>query len=65
MPLAWSMGVAWEECHDVGILIGLKTFVNEFVAYASLSKMIQANTLSVSIIVLGTNWYVVLWNPYS
>ena len=47
MPLAWSMGVQWSECHEVGILIGLKTIVNEFVAYAELAKKISAGTLSV------------------
>ncbi|XP_018022215.1 solute carrier family 28 member 3 [Hyalella azteca] len=46
MPLAWSMGVPWDECHAVGTLLGLKTIVNEFVAYSSLSEMIKAGTIS-------------------
>lgn len=46
MPLAWSMGVKWDECHDVGTLIGLKTIVNEFVAYTELENMISKNILS-------------------
>lgn len=48
MPLAWTMGVAWEECKIVGSLIGVKTFVNEFIAYSQLSELIKAGSLSVS-----------------
>lgn len=33
-PLAWVMGVPWHETGYVGGLIGLKTTLNEFVAYA-------------------------------
>lgn len=33
-PLAWVMGVPWAETGYVGGLIGLKTTLNEFVAYA-------------------------------
>ncbi|CAG0919828.1 unnamed protein product [Notodromas monacha] len=38
MPLAWTMGVEWEDCDEVGELIGIKTIVNEFVAYSRLSE---------------------------
>jgi CNT family concentrative nucleoside transporter len=33
-PLAWVMGVPWQDTAYVGSLIGLKTSLNEFVAYA-------------------------------
>jgi CNT family concentrative nucleoside transporter len=33
-PLAWVMGVPWADTAYVGGLIGLKTTLNEFVAYA-------------------------------
>ncbi|KAG0723856.1 Sodium/nucleoside cotransporter 2 [Chionoecetes opilio] len=46
MPLAWVMGVQWSECGLVGELIGLKTIVNEFVAYAKLAEMKTAGLLS-------------------
>lgn len=39
-PLAWLMGVPWEDCSKVGQLIGVKTVVNEFVAYIDLSGML-------------------------
>lgn len=32
------MGVPWDQCEEVGTLIGLKTVVNEFVAYEALGK---------------------------
>lgn len=33
-PLAWTMGVPWQDTAYVGSLVGLKTALNEFVAYA-------------------------------
>jgi CNT family concentrative nucleoside transporter len=35
-PLAWVMGVPWQDTAYVGSLIGLKATLNEFVAYAQL-----------------------------
>lgn len=42
------MGVDWDECDEVARLIGLKTVVNEFVAYAELASMLKKKQLSVS-----------------
>ncbi len=36
-PLAWLMGVPWGDAGTVGALIGVKTVVNEFVAYLQLA----------------------------
>ncbi|CAK9833522.1 Solute carrier family 28 member 3 [Anthophora retusa] len=38
IPLSWIMGVPWDKCEYVATLIGLKTVVNEFVAYETLGK---------------------------
>ncbi|XP_017798492.1 PREDICTED: solute carrier family 28 member 3-like [Habropoda laboriosa] len=38
IPLSWIMGVPWDKCEYVATLIGLKTVVNEFVAYQALGK---------------------------
>ena len=38
-PLAFLMGVPWEETSQVGTLLGQKTVLNEFIAYSSLAKM--------------------------
>lgn len=40
-PLAWMMGVPWEDSAAVGNLLGVKLSLNEFVAYGSLGMYIQ------------------------
>jgi CNT family concentrative nucleoside transporter len=39
-PLAWFMGVPWSDAVTVGSLLGIKTVVNEFVAYLQLSGLL-------------------------
>ncbi len=43
-PLTFLMGVPWEDCFNVGQLIGLKIVLNEFLAYFELSTMQQYAT---------------------
>jgi concentrative nucleoside transporter, CNT family len=38
-PLAWAIGVPWEEIGVAGSLLGEKTVLNEFVAYVHLSEL--------------------------
>jgi len=47
-PVAFLMGVPWNEAADVGRFLGEKTILNEFVAYKHLSEMIASaeSTLS-------------------
>ncbi|XP_011889960.1 PREDICTED: sodium/nucleoside cotransporter 1 isoform X3 [Cercocebus atys] len=40
-PVAFLMGVVWEDCPVVAELLGIKLFLNEFVAYQELSKYKQ------------------------
>ncbi|RUS85361.1 hypothetical protein EGW08_006904, partial [Elysia chlorotica] len=40
-PLAFLMGVDYQDCRVVAELLGIKTFLNEFVAYVTLSKYIN------------------------
>ncbi|XP_071829924.1 solute carrier family 28 member 3-like isoform X2 [Apostichopus japonicus] len=40
-PFAFLMGVQWEDCRIVAELIGLKTFLNEFVAFERLAEIIN------------------------
>jgi pyrimidine nucleoside transport protein len=47
-PLAWSMGVDWAECEYVGQLIGLKSVVNEFVAFERLGRFKEQGLINVS-----------------
>ncbi|MFB7055325.1 NupC/NupG family nucleoside CNT transporter [Streptomyces vinaceus] len=41
-PVAWLIGVPWEEASTVGSLLGQKTVINEFVAYASFGPQISS-----------------------
>jgi CNT family concentrative nucleoside transporter len=45
-PLAWLMGVPWHDAVQVGSLLGLKTVLNEFIAYRELSEALRAGALS-------------------
>jgi CNT family concentrative nucleoside transporter len=36
-PIVWLMGVPWSEAIEAGKLLGIKTALNEFVAYAQLA----------------------------
>lgn len=40
-PVAFLVGVAWEDCPVVAELLGIKLFLNEFVAYQELSQYKQ------------------------
>ena len=42
-PVAWLLGVPWENCAKVGGLIGVKTVLNEFVAYLQLADGMGAS----------------------
>ncbi|HUW20192.1 MAG TPA: nucleoside transporter C-terminal domain-containing protein [Sedimentisphaerales bacterium] len=41
-PLAWVMGVEWKDATTVGMLLGKKTILNEFLAYLDLVKFKDA-----------------------
>lgn len=54
-PLAWLMGSPWQDAMAVGTLIGEKTALNEFVAYAHLAEMLQSGQqLSARAVVVAT-----------
>ena len=38
-PVCWLMGVPWDQAATAGSLMGMKTILNEFVAYIELSKL--------------------------
>jgi CNT family concentrative nucleoside transporter len=38
-PVAWIIGVPWEDCLAVGSILGKKLVLNEFVGYLDLVKM--------------------------
>lgn len=50
-PLAYVLGVPWDECEHVGAVIASKTIINEFVAYERLGRLKKAGLISVSSII--------------
>lgn len=38
-PVCWLMGVPWDQAFTAGALMGIKTVLNEFVAYLELAKL--------------------------
>ena len=45
-PLAWTMGIPWEEANTVGRLMGEKIVLTELIAYGSLGELINNNLIS-------------------
>ncbi len=43
-PLAWLMGVPWEDAPVVASLMGVKTVLNEFFAYLQLSSLLESGS---------------------
>lgn len=44
-PVAWVMGVPWEDAPAIGSLLGVKTVLNEFFAYDLMSRMVQTGKI--------------------
>lgn len=53
-PLAWLIGVPWQDAGTVGGLIGTKVVLNEFVAYVQLGEILRGNVEDVSLTPQGT-----------
>jgi CNT family concentrative nucleoside transporter len=45
-PLAWLMGVPWADAAEIGSLLGVKTVLNEFLAYQELAALMEAGEVS-------------------
>ena len=43
-PVAWLLGVAWNDCRTVGNLLGTRLVLNEFVAFLELGPLKAALT---------------------
>jgi CNT family concentrative nucleoside transporter len=53
-PIAWIIGVPWQDSVTVGSLIGQKVVLNEFIAYLNLSLLIHTGVLSEKAIIIST-----------
>jgi concentrative nucleoside transporter, CNT family len=40
-PVAWLLGVPWADCGAVGVLVGKKIALNEFIAYADMRVLLD------------------------
>ena len=45
-PLAWSMGIPWDEAGSMGMLMGKKIVLTELIAYKDLQSLIVAGEIS-------------------
>lgn len=54
-PLAWLMGVPWQNCIEFGNLLGTKISINEFVAYVQLADLIKSGGMSERAIIIVTH----------
>ena len=53
-PLAWTMGVPWDEAQLVGMLMGKKIVLTELVAYGDLQTLIQEGAISQRSAIIST-----------
>ena len=53
-PLVWIMGVSWEDSIYVGELLGIKTVLNEFVAYPRLGEIKATGLISERSVIMST-----------
>lgn len=49
IPLAYIIGIQWDDCEKVGAVIATKNIINEFVAYEKLGVLKKTNAISVSL----------------
>jgi concentrative nucleoside transporter, CNT family len=53
-PIAFLMGVPWQDCMQVGALLGKKTIANEFLAYLDLKTLIENKQIKERSIIIAT-----------
>jgi CNT family concentrative nucleoside transporter len=53
-PLAWLMGVPWQDASAVGNLLGIKLSLNELVAYGQLGAYINDGAISERAVIIST-----------
>ncbi|BAZ48299.1 Na+ dependent nucleoside transporter [Nostoc sp. NIES-4103] len=53
-PVAFLMGVPWNDCRQVGALLGTKTILNEFIAFLDLKALIESGKISQRAMIIAT-----------
>ena len=59
-PFAFVMGADPQDCRPVGMLLGYKTFINEFFAYLEMSQYIQNKDTLRDLTSQNNTWW---WHP--
>ena len=59
-PVAWIIGVPWEEAQIAGSILGQKLVVNEFVAYSDLVKYMPTNIAESGMVALSPKTLAIL-----
>jgi CNT family concentrative nucleoside transporter len=52
-PVVWLMGIPWDEAFRAGSLMGIKTILNEFLAYLELADMASGELSSRSVLIMS------------
>lgn len=55
VPLAYIIGIPWQDCEKIGSVIALKTIINEFVAYGKLGELKKLGAITVSAALIRCN----------
>lgn len=53
-PVAWLLGVPWEDCSKVGALLGTRTVLNELIAFGDLKVLIESHAISERSVTIST-----------
>ncbi len=53
-PVAWVVGIPWEDASNVGALLGIKLSLNEFVSYTAMAGYMREGVLSPRATILAT-----------
>jgi CNT family concentrative nucleoside transporter len=53
-PIAWMIGVPWQDAKTVGNLIGTRAVLNEFIAYTQLGQLAKAGAISARTLSIAT-----------
>ena len=53
-PIAFLMGVPWSDAREIGGLIGVKTILNEFIAYQDMAKLVKEGLIAPRSAVIAT-----------
>ena len=59
-PVAWLIGVPWEEASIAGGILGQKVMINEFVAYGDLIRYFPANIAESGMVELSSKTIAIL-----